>query len=108
MDLMSQYYHNHNIYFQISILFSIIWYFHMYQALINYVRCDFKIDVYWQTLTAKGLTKDILASYDRPILSEPHFRPATKEGLIRDLTSYLKTLKVYNNVNVYGGLRQPQ
>ncbi|KAM7516914.1 hypothetical protein LguiA_006497 [Lonicera macranthoides] len=67
------------------------------EALINYVRCDFKIDTYWQTLTAKGLTKDILASYDRPILSEPHLRPATKEGLIRDLTSYLKTLKAVHS-----------
>ena len=64
------------------------------QALLNYVRCGFRIEVYWKTLTERGLTKSVLASYDRPILSEPKFSPDTKEGLIRDLTSYLKTLKV--------------
>lgn len=58
------------------------------------MRSGFKIDVYWQTLNANGLTKDILASYDRPIVSEPRFRTDAKEGLLRDLNSYLKTLKV--------------
>ncbi|KAL6012657.1 hypothetical protein ACLOJK_003146 [Asimina triloba] len=64
------------------------------QALLDYIRSDFNIDVYWRTLNANGLTKAILASYDRPIVSEPCFRAGTKEGLIRDLTSYLRTLKL--------------
>ncbi|KAL5705472.1 alpha-glucan, water dikinase [Ranunculus cassubicifolius] len=63
------------------------------QALLDYVRSDFKLDVYWRTLNASGLTKSVLRSYDRPIVSEPNFRAGAKEGLIRDLTSYLKTLK---------------
>lgn len=67
------------------------------EALLNYVRSGFRIDVYWQTLNANGLTKDILASYDRPIVSEPHFRTDAKEGLLRDLTSYLKTLKAVHS-----------
>ncbi|KAI8548466.1 hypothetical protein RHMOL_Rhmol07G0275800 [Rhododendron molle] len=67
------------------------------EALLNYVRSGFKIDVYWQTLNANGLTKDILASYDRPIVSEPHFRTDAQEGLLRDLTSYLKTLKAVHS-----------
>lgn len=67
----------------------------MLQALLNYVRCGFKIDVYWRTLNANGLTKEKLASYDRPIVSEPCLRLDAKEGLIHDLTMYLKTLKVY-------------
>ncbi|XP_058221944.1 alpha-glucan water dikinase 2 isoform X3 [Rhododendron vialii] len=67
------------------------------EALLNYVRSGFKIDVYWQTLNANGLTKDILASYDRPIVSEPHFRTDAKEGFLRDLTSYLKTLKAVHS-----------
>ncbi|KAF6166769.1 hypothetical protein GIB67_005645 [Kingdonia uniflora] len=67
------------------------------QALLDYVKSDFRIDVYWQTLNAHGLTKNILRSYDRPILSEPHFRVNTKEGLVRDLTSYLKTLKAVHS-----------
>lgn len=67
------------------------------QALLDYVRSDFKIDVYWRTLKANGLTRERLASYDRPIVSEPHFRADTKGGLIRDLTSYLKTLKAVHS-----------
>jgi len=63
---------------------------------LNYVRSDFRIDAYWQTLQTNGLTKERLASYDRPIVSEPRFRSDSKEGLIRDLTMYLKTLKVYH------------
>ncbi|KAF2323958.1 hypothetical protein GH714_004742 [Hevea brasiliensis] len=62
------------------------------EALLNYVRC-----VYWQTLNANGLTKEKLASYDRPIVSEPHFNTHAKEGLIRDLTMYLKTLKAVHS-----------
>ncbi|KAJ4701488.1 Alpha-glucan water dikinase [Melia azedarach] len=67
------------------------------EALLNYVRCGFKIDVYWQTLNAHGLTKQKLASYDRPIVSEPRFSTDAKEGLIRDLTMYLKTLKAVHS-----------
>lgn len=79
-----------------DILILILQCFLLYQALLNYVRSGFRIDVYWQTLNANGLTKDILASYDHPIVSEPHFRTDAREGLLRDLTSYLKTLKVCN------------
>uniref|UniRef100_A0A1J3FX43 Alpha-glucan water dikinase 2 n=1 Tax=Noccaea caerulescens TaxID=107243 RepID=A0A1J3FX43_NOCCA len=67
------------------------------EALLNYVRSDFRIDAYWQTLKANGLTKERLASYDRPIVSEPRFRSDAKEGLIRDLTMYLKTLKAVHS-----------
>ncbi|KAK1352523.1 hypothetical protein POM88_053220 [Heracleum sosnowskyi] len=67
------------------------------EALLNYVRCGFRIDVYWKTLTERGLTKSVLASYDRPIVSEPKFSPDTKDRLIRDLTSYLKTLKAVHS-----------
>ncbi|KAF8404738.1 hypothetical protein HHK36_009627 [Tetracentron sinense] len=67
------------------------------QALLDYVRSDFKIDVYWRTLNANGLTKGMLASYDRPIVSEPRFRADTKEGLTRDLISYLRTLKAVHS-----------
>ncbi|CAA7037335.1 unnamed protein product [Microthlaspi erraticum] len=67
------------------------------EALLNYVRSDFRIDAYWQTLKANGLTKERLKSYDRPIVSEPRFSSDAKEGLIRDLTMYLKTLKAVHS-----------
>ncbi|KAH7567630.1 hypothetical protein JRO89_XS07G0108200 [Xanthoceras sorbifolium] len=67
------------------------------EALLNYVKGGFKIDAYWHTLNTNGLTKQKLASYDRPIVSEPHFRTDAKEGLIRDLAMYLKTLKAVHS-----------
>ncbi|XP_042987360.1 alpha-glucan water dikinase 2 isoform X2 [Carya illinoinensis] len=67
------------------------------EALLNYIKCGFRIDMYWQTLNVNGLTKEKLASYDRPIVSEPRFRTEAKEGLIRDLTAYLRTLKAVHS-----------
>ncbi|CAN1825825.1 Alpha-glucan water dikinase 2 [Linum perenne] len=67
------------------------------EALLNYVTSGFRTDVYWKTLNANGLTKEKLASYDRPITSEPSFSNNSKEGLVRDLTMYLKTLKAVHS-----------
>lgn len=66
------------------------------QALLDYAKSNFDINVYWRTLNSNGLTKHILASYDRPIVSEPQFHAETK-GLIRDLAAYLRTLKAVHS-----------
>ncbi len=52
------------------------------------------MEVYWKTLNDNGVTKERMRSYDRPIVSEPKLRTDQKDGLIRDLTAYLRTLKV--------------
>lgn len=41
-----------------------------------------------------GITKERLLSYDRGIHSEPNFRRDQKQGLLRDLGNYMRTLKV--------------
>lgn len=64
------------------------------QALIDYIKNDFDVNVYWETLKKNGITKERLLSYDRAIHSEPNFRRDQKEGLLRDLGHYLRTLKV--------------
>lgn len=64
------------------------------QALIDHINSDFNIDVYWNTLKSNGITKERLLSYDRAIHSEPSFRRDQKEGLLRDLGNYMRTLKV--------------
>lgn len=46
------------------------------------------------TSQAQGVTRERLASYDRPIRDEPDFSAAQAPGLRRDLAEYLKTLKV--------------
>lgn len=65
-----------------------------FQALIDYIRSDFDINVYWDTLNKNGVTKERLLSYDRAIHSEPNFTSDQKVGLLRDLGNYLRTLKV--------------
>lgn len=61
---------------------------------MDYLNCDLDISVYWKTLNDNGITKERLLSYDRAIRSEPDFRRDQKDGLLRDLRNYMRTLKV--------------
>lgn len=61
---------------------------------MDYIKSDFDISIYWKTLSDNGITKERLLSYDRAIHSEPNFRPDQKDGLLRDLGHYMRTLKV--------------
>lgn len=74
------------------------------QALIDYIKSDFDIGVYWKTLNDNGINKERLLSYDRAIHSEPNFRRDQKEGLLRDLGHYMRTLKVDNTIPFLGFL----
>ncbi|KAM3202848.1 alpha-glucan water dikinase, chloroplastic [Capsicum annuum] len=67
------------------------------QALIDYIKSDFDIGVYWKTLKENGITKERLLSYDRAIHSEPNFRRDQKDGLLRDLGHYMRTLKAVHS-----------
>lgn len=67
------------------------------QALIDYINSDFDVGVYWKTLNDNGITKERLLSYDRAIHSEPNFRRDQKEGLLRDLGNYMRTLKAVHS-----------
>ncbi|GAV71559.1 PPDK_N domain-containing protein [Cephalotus follicularis] len=67
------------------------------QALIDYIKSDFDISVYWKTLNENGITKERLLSYDRAIHSEPGFRRDQKVGLLRDLGNYMRTLKAVHS-----------
>ncbi|CAG7899970.1 unnamed protein product [Brassica rapa] len=67
------------------------------QALMDYVKSDFDMSVYWKTLNDNGITKERLLSYDRAIHSEPSFRREQKDGLLRDLGHYMRTLKAVHS-----------
>uniref|UniRef100_A0A0E0LBX9 Uncharacterized protein n=1 Tax=Oryza punctata TaxID=4537 RepID=A0A0E0LBX9_ORYPU len=67
------------------------------QALLDYIKSDFDIGVYWDTLNKDGITKERLLSYDRPIHSEPNFRSEQKDGLLRDLANYMRSLKAVHS-----------
>ncbi|XP_058192973.1 alpha-glucan water dikinase, chloroplastic-like isoform X2 [Rhododendron vialii] len=67
------------------------------QALIDYIKSDFDVSVYWKTLKKNGITKERLLSYDRGIHSEPKFRRDQKDSLLRDLGNYMRTLKAVHS-----------
>ncbi|KAL9246479.1 hypothetical protein vseg_020009 [Gypsophila vaccaria] len=67
------------------------------QAVMDYIKSDFNISVYWKTLNENGITKERLLSYDRAIHNEPKFRSDQKEGLLRDLGHYMRTLKAVHS-----------
>ncbi|XP_026422390.1 alpha-glucan water dikinase, chloroplastic-like [Papaver somniferum] len=67
------------------------------QALIDYIKSDFDISVYWNTLNSNGITKERLLSYDRGIHSEPHFSSDQKNCLLHDLGNYMRTLKAVHS-----------
>ncbi|KAL4347574.1 hypothetical protein GQ457_17G013530 [Hibiscus cannabinus] len=67
------------------------------QALIDHIKSDFDINVYWKTLNENGITKERLLSYDRAIHSEPSFTRDQKDGLLRDLGDYMRTLKAVHS-----------
>ncbi len=52
-------------------------------------------------LQAADITKERLASFDRPIVSEPKFSEGQCPGLKRDLTAYLQTLKASSLFSLY-------
>lgn len=67
------------------------------QALIDYIESDFDMGVYWKSLNDNGITKERLLSYDRAIHSEPSFRRDQRDGLLRDLRNYMRTLKAVHS-----------
>ncbi|KAJ4974404.1 hypothetical protein NE237_007578 [Protea cynaroides] len=67
------------------------------QALIDYIKSDLDINVYWKTLNSNGITKERLLSYDRAIRSEPSFRNDQKNGLLCDLENYMRSLKAVHS-----------
>ena len=63
------------------------------QAYLNFLRAEGNIGAYWQTLEDGGVTKERLESFERPVRSEPIWRPGIKDNLIKDFENYLKILK---------------
>ena len=62
-------------------------------AYLDFLRADGDLSAYWNALAEGGVTKQRLESFERPVRSEPMWRPHIKEALIRDFENYLKILK---------------
>jgi len=63
------------------------------EALLAYLKSGGDMGKYWEVLTKYGVTKERLASYERKITEEPHYRPET----IGDFENYLKILKLMHS-----------
>jgi hypothetical protein len=65
------------------------------EAYIAYLKADCNLDAYWAAIHAGGLSKEALAAYDRPIVTEPIPRMHIRDSLIKDFNEYLSVLKVH-------------
>ena len=59
------------------------------EALLAYLRSGGDMSKYWARLTAAGITRERLASYERKITEEPWYKPEA----ISDFENYLAILK---------------
>ena len=64
------------------------------EAVIAFNKTN-KIEKYWEVLHKHGITKERLASFERPIILEPLYAP----NLVSDLTLYLETLNSIHSGN---------
>jgi len=67
------------------------------EALLKFIASDCDINVYWAHLHANNIDAKRMSEYDRKICSEPKFSRDQYEGLTRDLTEYLRTLKAVHS-----------
>ncbi len=63
------------------------------QAYLAFLKADGDLQTFYNTLNNGGVTKERLASFDRPLKTPPDFVPHLKEALISDFSHFLTTLK---------------
>jgi len=63
------------------------------EAYLAFLRSNGNLDTFYNTLRAGGVTKERLASFERPIVTPPDFVHYIKDGLIHDFEHYLGILK---------------
>jgi len=72
------------------------------EAVLKFIAADCDIAVYWAHLHTSGIDAARMKKYDRQICSEPKFDRGQYEGMTRDLTEYLRTLKaVHSGAGAY-------
>ena len=63
------------------------------EAYLAFLESGGLAPAYWASLSAAGVSRDRLASFDRPIVEEPQDFPDKRAGLITDFRGYLAILK---------------
>ncbi len=68
------------------------------QALIEYLKSNGNMNVYWKVLNSNGITRERLAKFERRITYEPYHKPE----LIPSLENFLFTLKAVHSSDDIG------
>lgn len=77
------------------------------EAYLAFLRANMSIKEYWRVLGENNITKQLLASYERPIITEPLPRMGLKDRLIADFTKYLNILKsVHSGADLTESIRR--
>ena len=63
------------------------------EAYLAFLESGGDAGAYWGSLSSAGVSRERLASFDRPIVEEPEDFPDKREGLIKDFRGYLAILK---------------
>jgi len=63
------------------------------EAFLAFLKSNGNRDLFYQTLEQGGVTRERLASFERPIKTEPEFWQDKKDALIRDFENFLRVLK---------------
>lgn len=63
------------------------------EAYLEFLRSDSNLDLFYKKLEERGINKERLEGYERPIRSHPDFIPHLQEALIRDFENFLGILK---------------
>ncbi len=63
------------------------------EGYLEFLRSNGDLSRFYDTLREKGVTKERLESFERPIVTSPDFVHGIKDGLIHDFEHFLKILK---------------
>ena len=66
-------------------------------AYLEFLRSNGNLDRFYQTLQNGGVTRERLASFERPIRTQPDFVGHLKDALIPDFEHFLKILKAVHS-----------
>jgi len=76
------------------------------EAYIAFLRSGGDPVVFYETLEARGLTRDRLEGFERPIRARPDYYPDKKDGMIHDFEHFLGTLKSVHSATDLGSCIQ--
>lgn len=63
------------------------------EAYLAFLQADGALDAFYRTLERGGVSRERLASFERPIKTDPQFYAEKKQGLVGDFQGFLRLLR---------------